>query len=77
MSDTQFGKNESGAALISQKFMNDFMNSFNERLEAHLLKNLNVTQDELLSLGFKDPEKYAFAQRIATIIQRSREVCQR
>uniref|UniRef100_A0A914C9K1 Serrate RNA effector molecule homolog n=1 Tax=Acrobeloides nanus TaxID=290746 RepID=A0A914C9K1_9BILA len=53
----QFGKNDRGVPLISQKFMNDFTTGFNERLESHLLKNTILTEEELVALGKKDPEK--------------------
>lgn len=57
---SQFGKTDRGEPLVSQKFMNDFIAGFNQRLESHLLKNNYLTEEEKVGLGKKDPEKYCF-----------------
>lgn len=60
---SQWGQDENGRTLVAQKFVNDFMTTFNSRLEAALMTETIVTEKEMESLGKKDPEKSVFLRQ--------------
>lgn len=56
--EERFGKNENGKILITKSFIDNFTNSFNERLANGLLKHNGVVlESELEKLGKKEADK--------------------
>ncbi|CAI4228643.1 unnamed protein product [Auanema sp. JU1783] len=54
---TQWGTSDDGKALVSNKFITDFISGFNQRIELHLVHTDYITDEELAKLGKKDGEK--------------------
>jgi len=56
--DGRFGKDEKGNILFPKSFVENFITSFNDRLNSTLLrKPFFISEEELTKLGSKDPEK--------------------
>ncbi|KHN86405.1 Serrate RNA effector molecule -like protein [Toxocara canis] len=73
-SGSQWGVDESSKQpLIAVKFINDFMNGFNGRLEAALLNETVLTDADLENLGKRDPEKEVEAFITANCVELAKD----
>lgn len=59
-SPSQWGTDEGGKTLVSQKFVNDFIAQFTVYINNALLSEATLTETDFENLGQKDPEKYPF-----------------
>uniref|UniRef100_A0A1I7XTJ3 ARS2 domain-containing protein n=1 Tax=Heterorhabditis bacteriophora TaxID=37862 RepID=A0A1I7XTJ3_HETBA len=65
-SASQWGADEDGTSLVSNKFITDFTNGFNQRLENSLIHRDSISEEEMERLGKKDGEK-----EVETFIQQN------
>jgi len=65
--------NDGKTPLVQNKFMQDFMSGFNQRVANALLVDEHLTEANLLSLGKKDPEKEVEAFITANTVELAKD----
>uniref|UniRef100_A0A158R582 Serrate RNA effector molecule homolog n=1 Tax=Syphacia muris TaxID=451379 RepID=A0A158R582_9BILA len=76
-SPSQWGTDENGKTLVSQKFVNDFIAQFTSHIKNALLSEVVLTEADLENLGQKDPEKEveAFIQANSVELAKDKWLC--
>ncbi|CAD6194737.1 unnamed protein product [Caenorhabditis auriculariae] len=74
---SQFGADDNGNILLSNKFVHDFIAGFNTRIEKSLVERVYVSEEEQEKLGKKDGDKEieAFIQKNSVELAKEKWLC--